>query len=521
MRKVILISFSLFFIFSLKSSHALEFKRIGEIIDSDLYSIAVTPLDGNIYFAGSDNALFRKKAKDSWQTIYTVTGYRTKVNYIYISPYKTVYIATGSGLLKTSISGSDFRKIYKGADSKENVVYHVKLKDDTIYIGTAKGLFFSPKDNISWQKVSILPNDIEVYWIEFDSKYADTAYIATSLGVYKIDDNFKNIEKVFFTQDVEIPDSEDEDELLIEETEYYSFLPKVLHIDNKYNNKIYLGTSDGFFISDDGGAVWNKVLSSQLAKASIRDIYQDQFDNYIYLATDKGFFRLDLAASKITQIYKGLTTNNINFIASYTKDEFLLATDKGLFETDFNFGTIELSNENQERFKYEPSIGEVMKAAIRYNDVSAEKIRRWQEVSKKKALLPDLRVGVDKDIDEQYHWAGVNDYHLVAKGPDEKDFGWDVSLSWDLGDLIWSTAQTSIDVRARLNTQLRIDILEEVNRLYFERYRLKMQLLSSPPKNEQNRIEQQLRLKEMTARLDLYTGGFFSRRIKQMQMADK
>ena len=44
--------------------------------------------------------------------------------------------------------------------------------------------------------------------------------------------------------------------------------------------------------------------------------------------------------------------------------------------------------------------------------------------------------------------------------------------------MIFSTEQTSIDVRSRLMVQLRDDILDEVTRLYFERRRLQLELAS-------------------------------------------
>ena len=58
--------------------------------------------------------------------------------------------------------------------------------------------------------------------------------------------------------------------------------------------------------------------------------------------------------------------------------------------------------------------------------------------------------------------------------------------------------------------QLRNDILDQVNRTYFERRRLQQELLASPPKDEHALIEKQLRLEELTADLDGLTGGYFS-----------
>ena len=82
---------------------------------------------------------------------------------------------------------------------------------------------------------------------------------------------------------------------------------------------------------------------------------------------------------------------------------------------------------------------------------------------------------------------------------------------------IWNHYQDDIDTRSRLNTQLRLDILDEINRLYFERKRIKIDLLNNPPKESIDKIKKMMYLEELTAALDAYTGGFFSRRIEELK----
>ena len=89
---------------------------------------------------------------------------------------------------------------------------------------------------------------------------------------------------------------------------------------------------------------------------------------------------------------------------------------------------------------------------------------------------------------------------------------WDVSLSWDLGDLVWSTDQTTIDSRSKLMVELREDVLDQVTRLYFERRRLQAELAADAlePAAE---FDKQLRVDELTALLDAFTGGKFSSKL--------
>ena len=98
-----------------------------------------------------------------------------------------------------------------------------------------------------------------------------------------------------------------------------------------------------------------------------------------------------------------------------------------------------------------------------------------EKASGKKALLPQVSVGVDRNTADLWHWEGGSttktDDDILRRGKDTVD--WDLTLSWDLGDLIWNNDQTSIDTRSKLMVQLRNDILDEATRTYFERLRLK------------------------------------------------
>jgi hypothetical protein len=65
--------------------------------------------------------------------------------------------------------------------------------------------------------------------------------------------------------------------------------------------------------------------------------------------------------------------------------------------------------------------------------------------------------------------------------------------------------------------QLRNDIVDEVTRTYFERRWLQLTLLTHPPADPQELMELELRLQELTALLDGFTGAWFS---KQMAVGE-
>jgi hypothetical protein len=176
-------------------------------------------------------------------------------------------------------------------------------------------------------------------------------------------------------------------------------------------------------------------------------------------------------------------------------------------------------------FNAEPSIVEVQKMAIEYAEVSPKKIEAWRSAAKWKAVMPKLSVdfGQDRDDNVELYTSATNCYSYV--GPEERSDGWDVGLQWDLSDLVWNEAQTSIDVRSKLMVQLRNDILQEVTRLYFERKRI----LTGAGMNGTGKgrgkgkqgmehgawseEEREIRVQELTAHIDALTGGKFSEAI--------
>jgi hypothetical protein len=62
--------------------------------------------------------------------------------------------------------------------------------------------------------------------------------------------------------------------------------------------------------------------------------------------------------------------------------------------------------------------------------------------------------------------------------------------------------------------QLRDDVLNEVTRLYFERRRLQVETLLSGPEDIADKIENELRLQELTASIDAITGSYMLKRLK-------
>jgi hypothetical protein len=169
------------------------------------------------------------------------------------------------------------------------------------------------------------------------------------------------------------------------------------------------------------------------------------------------------------------------------------------------------AEDTREMFKDEPGIEEVQQAAIRYAEVEPEKIACWRRNAVIRTLLPELSLDYDKTIYGSV--SSTTGKSVFATGP----YDWGFSLKWDLADIIWNPSQTSIDVRSRLMVKLRNEILAEVNRLYFERRRLQIELFREPSPDSDKKLKKELHIAELTAQIDGLTGGYFSWKLEKMR----
>ena len=156
------------------------------------------------------------------------------------------------------------------------------------------------------------------------------------------------------------------------------------------------------------------------------------------------------------------------------------------------------------------SIIEVQRMAIEYAEVSPEKIKGWRERAKWKALMPKISMGFSESDDDNVEIYKSATTSYVVAGPREVNKDWDMSVTWDLSDIIWSGDQTTIDVRSKLMVQLRDDILEEVTRLYFERRRLLEEIRIAEVSSGKSIPGKKIRTEELAAYIDAFTGGGFS-----------
>ncbi|MDD5136298.1 MAG: hypothetical protein PHN63_02990, partial [Candidatus Omnitrophica bacterium] len=272
------------------------------------------------------------------------------------------------------------------------------------------------------------------------------------------------------------------------------------------------------------GKSWKTLPAGGLA-GTVNYILISKTTEKLFCAATKGVFEFDEKKNIWSELYRGMDkARNVTSLLFCGDDEKALwaVTERGLYKMEtgrYAGGQYIDIEKNLKSFKIvfdnEPTFRELQQAAIRFSDVSPEKIRSWQRESRLKALVPKVAVGAgnNRSSNTEIYTSATREYAVV--GPEDYSSKLDFSVSWDLGGLIWSDDQTNIDVRSRLNTQLRNDILDDLRRAYYERKRLQFELIASPPRDPKARFERELRIQELTQSIDDLTGNYLSDNMKK------
>jgi len=502
MREVIIL-LSIFLIMPFKSVFPV-FEPVYGLESVQIKRAVISSFNPSLVWVASRNSLYR--SQDRGKTFKKVSVFKDEeVKHIFFDPKlaSTLYVAASRHLYKINI-GEEEEKLKQLFFSSEDQMINTAAKHKgVLFIGTDEGVHFASEDVLIWSRLGSMA-DSPVYCLE---PAGEDLYLATGKGVHVFKTKDK-IEKLFVIREEETEEEgEGEDEEDEEEENQEGLTARVIKVDIFDKDQIWLGTNRGLFVSQDKGSNWRKLYLAGINNLSINCLFQTSLQkNALYLGTTKGFFRVNLRKNESKQIFEGLHSSYIHWGEFTPEGEIYLATSKGLFRNVY-FTPSYHSNSLKVILRKEPSIQEVQQAALHCNEVHPDKIKKWRSALKYRALFPEISLDYDKTIYGAY---GAS-YRGAIVGP--KD--WGVNFKWKVGDLIWNSYEDDIDTKGRLNTRLRLDILDEINRVYFERLRLRREIVDSSL-SEEELFAKELRLRELTAILDGYTGGFFSEKTKEL-----
>lgn len=493
----------LFFTGTLAFSNQINFKIFTK---EEICSFVIDKIDQGVVYASSSRSIYRSHDKgESWDRIYTIGNVDTAINALYFDAESfEIFAATQDGLYVGSNQGNDWQRIFIGSSDLEKDCLSVAKTSTATYVGTRAGLFVRYNQRENWVKPFEQLSEGVISSIVVDL-HKEAVYIACERGVFTVFDNGKAPERIFVVYGSEIPDEDysDFDGEVSEQVETINDMAVPLHKEGW----LYIATIKGIFVSKNGGKRWERITNISLPSIAVRSLVVSDNGEQLFAATGKGVFQL--FSGRWQKIKNGARDNDCNDML-IDKEGFLwVAGREGIFKIELGkkaensglpfTGADNLRVNFNELFQGEPTIEATQKAAIEYAEANMNKIKSWRKQARLKALFPTVSVGYDKNVYGSSSGA-------MAVGPRD----WDIDLSWDVADLIWSSDQTSIDSRSRLTVQLRQDIVDQVTHLFYERQRLKAALLLSPPQSEQELFFKRLELQEITANIDALTDGYFS-----------
>ncbi len=171
------------------------------------------------------------------------------------------------------------------------------------------------------------------------------------------------------------------------------------------------------------------------------------------------------------------------------------------------------------QFAHEPEVLAVQAMAMDYTKTNPSLVEGWLSAAKSAYALPAVTLTYDKDVDDYKTWDYLdlngdgniaNSEHQLNTARANDGDGIGVRLAWRLDKLVMSSERIRVINEAQDIVKLRDKVLDEVTRVYFDRRRLQVEQVLSPPSSLKDQIKEELRLQELTASIDALTGGRFS-----------
>ena len=237
----------------------------------------------------------------------------------------------------------------------------------------------------------------------------------------------------------------------------------------------------------------------------------------LWLATNRGLLGAASPREPWQRFAAALGSVSIRALAA-TDARLYVATDRGLSvgaaaPAPAAAKPLRLSH----RFEFEPGIEQVQRAALRHLDLDGARIHELQRGLRRRGWLPiaSLRIRRDEETtrrrerDEAFLSGEVR--RLIDHDRDRDDtFELQLSFTWDFGDVAYNPESIDLSRETRALIELRDDVLDEINQLYFERRRVMADRAVLGDSDPLAALRLELRAAELAAGIDAWTGGWFA-----------
>lgn len=492
-------------------------------------SLIPHPLDPAKWLIASEKEVLEKSVPGNMERVDGARGSEKIRKLIAPEGAEPVFFAlTDREIIRYRIDQGTRDRVFEFPSSEERLLSFTAVPGDSDHwlVGTSSGLQESDDAGRLWYPFPYFRNQP----IELLKCTADVCFLGSGSKLYR-SENLSDFRLVLTLptsrenesfQDLDSEDMHEDSENIL--PVFYD-----LCFSSTYGAVLDLATARGVFESRDRGLTWLRLSNSGLTGHAAQYLTRSEGSGHLFAANHEAIFQRVPESVRWNKIEAPAALGSLQEIRGLgmsrgTKESLMVLTSQRFFEVPI-FGpeipgqVFSMPSQNQlENWalvkSLEPSIHAVHQKVIGYAEVGNGKIHRWQAGSRLAALLPTFSFG--KDLSKSTSLSTTSGRFF--EGPEDYTRGWDADVSWDLGDFIWSSAQTSIDSRQKLMVELRQDLLAEATRLYFERRRLQQSLYLNSSLEEPLRCETQLHIEELTALLDAMTGGWFGEQIQKLQV---
>jgi len=159
-----------------------------------------------------------------------------------------------------------------------------------------------------------------------------------------------------------------------------------------------------------------------------------------------------------------------------------------------------------ERYRHEPEVSLLVERAVALADADPSRARALARRARRSAFLPDLRLSARRGRGRDRTDSQSADTGRTNLSADD-DFALEASLTFRFGAGVYGDDEVTLAREERARAAAREDLIRAVVQLYFERRRLQLErdLLGLTD------TERLLRILEIEALLDAFTGGAFTR----------
>jgi hypothetical protein len=141
----------------------------------------------------------------------------------------------------------------------------------------------------------------------------------------------------------------------------------------------------------------------------------------------------------------------------------------------------------------------------------------WRGV-RRRGALPNVSVD-GALVDDRHHYRTWDEtftsgelHRLFDRDRDrEQERAVALRLSWELGELLYHPEEIDVSTEMRRTIELRDDVLDELNQLYFDRRRARVAAALAGA-GTPDAAREALRAEELAAGIDAWTGGWFGPR---------